>query len=76
MAEWLIRGRPSEPCRSWDGGDARAFCERMALVKSDELLELSRRQSAAKPYMRVRKVQRLGGVQRTVRNTPLASDTI
>jgi hypothetical protein len=48
----------------------------MALVKSDELLELSRRQSAAKPYKRVRKVQRLGGLRRSACNTPLASDTL
>ena len=61
---------------SWPRSYARAFCERMALVKLDELLELSCRQSAAKSYMRVRKVQRLGGLASVPCNTPLASDIL
>jgi hypothetical protein len=47
----------------------------MALFKSDELLELSRRQSAAKPQTLLWKVQRLGGFSSVRCNTPLASDT-
>jgi hypothetical protein len=45
--------------RTGHGGNARAFCERMALVKSDELLETPSGQSAAKSQIHLRKVQRL-----------------
>ena len=64
-----------EQSGTWDGSNARAFCISMALFKSDELLELSRRQSAAKPQTLLGKVQRLGGFSSVRCNTPLASDT-